>query len=337
MEVNDNKVPLLPSEDVEPPKLTVGQRVKRFFHVPLHKLPPFLISLFFLVGVTYAMAITQVAIEDYAVKHDLNQSARVFDTLFNILPVARDAHLADYFTLGFMGVVLVIVLLNRRLGIMVDIMRRIMFIMAVVYIIRTISISITLLPNPFKLCKSQPVGNYFVEAFYILVGAAQTCHDCFFSGHSVALCLVTMTYFDYLNAPLLVRLLIVPATLAGALIIIATHFHYSVDVLFGYMISFFIWKFFHHIVHHIERFLVRRRMVEEERITYMELSKEFILNEIGQVETKEYLRLVEPLERRRSTDIIHVFLTSILLRAVVWFESLDFLLGNELPSKPTFY
>jgi hypothetical protein len=332
MDETSFNVPLLSRQQQEeqPPPQT-SNRFYEFFNVPLVKLPPFIFSFVLFALAIYTMAFVQVVIEDFSIHHKINRSAVVYDTIFNILPHAREAHLADYYTVGFMVLVFLIVLFNRRLRIMVDIIRRTLFVMAIVYFCRTISISITLLPNPFKLCKSEPISNYFLQALWIVVGASQTCHDTFFSGHSVAICLAAMTFFDYLNANLVIRLLIIPAAIAGALIIISTHFHYSVDVMFGFLLSFLFWKYFHMIVHHIERFLVRRREVATEKLSYIELTKEFLATEVGQVESKVYVMLIEPLEHRQSTDSFHVLLTSMWLRFVIWFETLGFLL-EHLPS-----
>lgn len=73
-----------------------------------------------------------------------------------------------------------------------------------------------------------------------MFGANYTCMDVFFSGHSVFFGLIMMTWFSYSGKGWIdraVNVFVFLVTLGGWLMIVMTHFHYTLDVCYGAMIS----------------------------------------------------------------------------------------------------
>jgi hypothetical protein len=323
------EIPLATNPEIFKTKVTT--QVKNFFYVPCRKFPPMIVACIFFISVTYIMAIVQVSIQNFSVKRGIDRNLPIYDVGFEVLPYSNHEHLPDLVVTGLMISVISIIFLNRGLQIFIDLVRRFLTVMGCVYAIRTISISITLLPNPFPQCKASQMGNPAVDALLILIGQTKTCQDCFFSGHSVAICLSVLVWYDYLKARLWIRMLSIPAALIGGFVIISSHFHYSVDVMFGFLISFFVWKYFHSFIHRISRYLVRRKEDlhhQQKHFTpksWWSLTKHFLKTEVGRVDTNE----IKPMENKPMLDSQHVFMTMIVLRFIVWYESWECLLVME--------
>eukprot|EP00929_Paragymnodinium_shiwhaense_P003342 TRINITY_DN103817_c0_g1_i1.p1 TRINITY_DN103817_c0_g1~~TRINITY_DN103817_c0_g1_i1.p1 ORF type:complete len:360 (+),score=32.27 TRINITY_DN103817_c0_g1_i1:126-1205(+) len=131
---------------------------------------------------------------------------------------------------------------------------------------RGLTIVSTVLPNPDQDCKVQdPYGHLkypFTFAFDIFRGEAVTCADVLFSGHTVGVTLSCMFLSEYMPlAPWWVSasshngalsagrttmqvIIVVYAAISYACII-ASQFHYSADVLLGFLLTFFVFKEYH--------------------------------------------------------------------------------------------
>jgi hypothetical protein len=305
------------------------ERMKRFFHLPKRKLPPFALGLVFFFTVTYIMAIVQVLIQNFSVKRKIDRNLPVFDTGFEVFPYIDEELLPDILVSSLLGFVFLTVFLSRGCSVMISLVRRFLTVLGLVYMIRTVSIAITLLPNPYPQCKASEMGHPMVDALRILAGYTKTCQDCFFSGHSVAISLACLIWFDYLNAKMWVRLLAIPVGATGAFIIISSHFHYSVDVMFGFLISFLIWKYYHSMIHRISRYLVRRKhdLLNKGGVheipSWWDLARHFLRNEVGELDCTE----LEHIERRtKAKDTIHVVSIILTIRFISWYESWDHIL-----------
>jgi membrane-associated phospholipid phosphatase len=310
----------------KPWKVRLKTSLKNFFYIPPRKIPPFIVGLVFFLMIAYIMAIVQVLIQNFSVKRKIDRNLPVHDVGFEVLPYIDRDTLPDLLVSGMLALSFFSIFISRGCAIMIVLVRRFLTVLAVVYSIRTISIAITLLPNPFPQCKASEMGHPMVDALLILAGYAKTCQDCFFSGHSVAISLASLIWFDYLNARMLFRLLAIPAAIIGAVIIISCHFHYSVDVMFGFLISFLVWKYYHSIIHRISRYLVRRKRDLENKggihpVSWWELARHFLKNEVGEVRCDELL----PIEQKKQStkDTFHIVLIVMLLRFVTWYETWD--------------
>jgi membrane-associated phospholipid phosphatase len=326
--------------NTEPPEKKQKPLVKRLFFIIRKKILPFAAAGMFCTLIAYLMSMAQVYVQDLTNTLHLAKDEPVFDQGFRFLPhLYNKDHIPDYYVISLFGFVVLTVFINRRLLVVIDMLRRMLVIVALIYCIRSISISITLLPNPYRKCVPSPVENYGKDALLVMLFIKTTCQDCFFSGHTVFIACTSMLWYDYLNARLLFRLPAILFAIVGGLLILMCHFHYSVDVMFGFLISYFIWKYFHSFIHRVERWLVRRQQKrwkrgKRVRQTYTKLAKQFLTREVGQVENEEDKVVIkaEPLMHPQSIDSFNVFITAGYLRFVIWFESWDDFLA-EKPKK----
>ena len=124
-------------------------------------------------------------------------------------------------------------------------LRRVLVISATSYLGRAISIPQTLLPNPDQSCVPLlPYGSVVVSAMMVPFGAAITCSDVFYSGHTIPITCAILVWTDYMRGNHLRLLGILTSSLA-LLGIIATRFHYTLDVFYGAIVTFFIWRGYH--------------------------------------------------------------------------------------------
>ncbi|KAL0477550.1 sphingomyelin synthase [Acrasis kona] len=309
-------------------KKTIRQRITSILR---RKMIPFVCALLFFCLIGYIMSMVQVYVQNLTNRLSLYNDRPIHDRGFVYLPHITDkSHIPDYYVISLFLVTLITIFINRNLLVVIDMCRRTLIIIGLIYIIRTISISITLLPNPYQQCQASPFEGYFYDALMVFLFQKTTCHDCFFSGHTVVISSVSLLWYDYLDCSLLFRLPAIVFAAVGASLIVMCHFHYSVDVMFGLLISYFIWKYYHSGTHRVERWLVRRQQHRWSRNKvvrqpYTKLAKQFISREIGQVENDKDRRVkkAEPLEHRKRVDNLNVYLTAAYIRVVIWFESWD--------------
>jgi hypothetical protein len=139
-----------------------------------------------------------------------------------------------------------------------DAFRRFFLVWACANCLRTLCIILTVLTNPYLECQSKPLSNLFSDAFAIFTAQRQSCGDVFFSGHSVGYtlsCLMWLTYrrrrFSGKYRNLITMLHVALTTLyvifivVCLVVLIATKFHYSVDVFIGSFLSIMIWQKVH--------------------------------------------------------------------------------------------
>eukprot|EP00903_Cladosiphon_okamuranus_P006092 g6002.t1 len=154
------------------------------------------------------------------------------------------------------------------------IMRRVFIIFGTVLMMRAVSVSVTVLPDASPVCRDRfeedtAIAELFPRAF---LEAAQfvwaptsfvTCGDMVFSGHTTCLVMVAMTFRRYCRASELqtkvllrsfhlservlsaVRRLVYAYVALGALVIIGSKLHYTLDVLLAVLVSFCTFSFYH--------------------------------------------------------------------------------------------
>lgn len=203
------------------------------------------------------------------------------DLGFDVLPFVSESWLSD------LAVVLLVVLTQIRFSLTpmgATIVRRWVFLLGSLFVLRGVSIVITMLPNPLKNCRSTALDYHpAVASLMIISGQVVTCGDVLFSGHTVNLTLAALvwqtyshkagvqlckpnlcpTCFDPIGAifckdtPVendaghLVRattakIFIWICAIVGMLTIIATRFHYSIDVFIGFCLCLLLWKLYHY-------------------------------------------------------------------------------------------
>ena len=81
----------------------------------------------------------------------------------------------------------------------------------------------------------------------------KTCNDLFFSGHSISLSISFYIWFYYNNLKniilkLFFNFLFLIIYIIGLFIFIISHFHYSIDVLIGSILSIFLFSIYHLLI-----------------------------------------------------------------------------------------
>ena len=133
--------------------------------------------------------------------------------------------------------------------------RRLFLVWSFMNCLRGICITLTVLTNPYLQCHSEPHPNVFIDALVLLTARRQSCGDVFFSGHSVTCTLSCLMWLTYRRRTFsssislflhhLLALLFVMFVVSCLLTLIATRFHYSVDVFMGSFLSILIWQITH--------------------------------------------------------------------------------------------
>ncbi|CAF4524814.1 unnamed protein product [Rotaria socialis] len=204
----------------------------------------------------------------------------------NLLPYCTYFQINNYYiSIAF---ILVIIRYIFQRDIRLIVFRRWFFLQAVMYVMRTISIYVTSLSVPLPSCNTTAVGSPSIEAFYIMFFMHTTCGDVLFSGHTITLTLCALAWTTYSKGeehypirwlwyrlrgmnqkivsngsswfypkldstgdPLsfyITTLLVWMFTIIGYLFIIATRFHYTVDVFLGFLLANLTWQIYHYYI-----------------------------------------------------------------------------------------
>ena len=219
----------------------------------------FLIALLFLAVCIYLNTLNQVTIERYFHIH-MNRPT-LFDLGFLVIPKIHQTWLCDYVNLLLIFTTLPIILLFHPRYPLV--FKRFFVIHGLMYLIRSPSIIVTLLPNPDTSCipKTRPESNIMIEAFRVLTVQRTTCGDVMFSGHSGSLTVMALLFQTYsrevferfggewirIGKSICVGVNWLIA-ITGFILIIGTRFHYTIDVLIAVVIATLVFFSYHHIV-----------------------------------------------------------------------------------------
>jgi hypothetical protein len=112
-----------------------------------------------------------------------------------------------------------------------------LFLICIIFLIRFISYSITVLPSPSKSCKCEwevePETNLrkLLNIMY-----QEGCNDCIFSGHTSIMVMSSLFLINYI-LPFSLNWIIIIYNIIGSIIIIGTRLHYSVDVFIAFVIN----------------------------------------------------------------------------------------------------
>ncbi|SOV12659.1 sphingomyelin synthase 1, putative [Plasmodium sp. gorilla clade G2] len=132
----------------------------------------------------------------------------------------------------------------------ITILIRIILMLSFIYCIRSFFIYVTTLPCPIPTC--QPLKHKtFVEnlyTFYLIITAqVYECTDLVISGHTAFTTLLTFFWFFY-ERNIYVKTTIFFYSIYIYIIIIISRFHYTVDVLMGYVFGGSVFLFYHYLI-----------------------------------------------------------------------------------------
>ncbi|KAF4673556.1 sphingomyelin synthase [Perkinsus chesapeaki] len=204
------------------------------------------------------------------------------DIGFALLPYIKEPHLADQWQTFILGSTFVSFMLLHPQRI--KIIKRFCAVQGSVFLLRSITIGATLLPNPYSHCVNEHRHdeNVVLEALAVMGGTRATCGDVLFSGHAANITIMELIWNEYcryflpprayvtvrstgmwnakrrtgfnrdylacaawLMGYFLPKVLCPILALVGYLIVISTHFHYTVDVLVGIFVASKMWRLYH--------------------------------------------------------------------------------------------
>ncbi|KAF4688739.1 hypothetical protein FOZ60_002481 [Perkinsus olseni] len=126
------------------------------------------------------------------------------------------------------------------------IIKRALLLSSASYLGRALCVPVTMLPNPDPMCMPRLVeGSPFWSVMLMPFGLAHTCADVFYSGHSIPITLSILVWSTYTRT-WQERLLGVGFGAFSLLVIICTHFHYTLDVVYGVGVTTIIWLLYHY-------------------------------------------------------------------------------------------
>ena len=244
---------------------SLAQRIRNFKCTKyfLKELERTLFALLFFLSCTIFMVSCQM-LSDWLFQKALDSKSSTVAFLplrdfgFAILPdLTHIPKLPDYLLEAFMALMILfnIVLRDKKGNLLkygsVVLLRRILFIIGFVYLLRGFCFFVTSLPNPNSTCKLQyprgGVGSYFLLLLRMISGSVTACTDNIYSGHTswVIVCLITFHMYQSRIWIIICAYLLASTVLFA---IVSTHLHYTVDVIVAIIVSSSIYLSYHYLV-----------------------------------------------------------------------------------------
>lgn len=126
------------------------------------------------------------------------------------------------------------------------VLRRAFVITGLLYFMRCVTMSVTLLPisNSQKYCVEKLNDTnaavvierawHFATGFGLSVNGKSLCGDLICSGHTVTLCMISLMVSEYIPKMYIIHGLSWIITLAGIAMVLLAHAHYTVDIIIAY-------------------------------------------------------------------------------------------------------
>lgn len=205
----------------------------------------------FVMSMGYVNIIVNIHIQNIMIdliKENKGYALPLKDLGFDIFPYVIPSSVVPNFMLCFIIFTILNTLLWKGVSGVMKITQRFMLMYGVALILRTISVRVTILPNPDPTCIPVYYPNVFIGSLLYLIGKVETCFDCLFSGHTSVIVFCTCMCFRYTGSwedkTFVFKFLLLPFTV-GIHLVISTRFHYTVDVYFAILISIIIFDFYH--------------------------------------------------------------------------------------------
>ncbi|KAJ2745480.1 hypothetical protein GGI20_002145 [Coemansia sp. BCRC 34301] len=180
------------------------------------------------------------------------------DQLLERLPLLERAWISD----KFVGTSVIISIIGgcvcaRGWRQRLMLIRRIGWMVAVLYFLRSITISVTTVPPSIGSCKiavPQSMWQVIKATPDILAGNIGQCTDKIFSGHT-AILLISFLFWQRYATHWIIRAYSAVHTTVGILTVLLARYHYTIDVVIGALLTFFV----HHLYYSALDFAIRIR------------------------------------------------------------------------------
>jgi len=239
-------------------------------------LPRLAIAFVFYVTGLYFNNVSQAWLQTYIANYyegnwapipPMNHSVVLFDATYHFLPMVSSTAPADTFAgAPWFLVVFRYMLLPGPMSLRWTITCRLLVMWGLLWLFRGVTIIVTPLPNPDFTCKPQVSfpDSAFMEAWanlpFVFWHSETTCQDVLYSGHTVSLTLGAMFLCYYwprspwtcysVKHPRRIKVILYTLgtlfVISGYYFIVASHFHYTVDVLVGAMMTFLTFRGYHY-------------------------------------------------------------------------------------------
>lgn len=174
------------------------------------------------------------------------------DIGFHLLPHLKTPNLADVYNAGMLATTVAIFQLFHPLR--AKLLKRFCLLQGTLFMLRSITIVVTLLPNPYHSCVLHPARDesFIAEGLKVMGGSRTTCGDVMYSGHSVNMTLMNLfwqeNYPSHWRTAAFVRSFWWLVNIVGLIVCVTTHFHYTVDVLIGPVLTCLFWALYHRTI-----------------------------------------------------------------------------------------
>eukprot|EP00993_Chasmostoma_nieuportense_P001628 NODE_2492_length_1163_cov_24.308880_g2375_i0.p1 GENE.NODE_2492_length_1163_cov_24.308880_g2375_i0~~NODE_2492_length_1163_cov_24.308880_g2375_i0.p1 ORF type:complete len:352 (+),score=71.35 NODE_2492_length_1163_cov_24.308880_g2375_i0:56-1057(+) len=216
----------------------------------------FLVSFIYFLCCSYVMGLIQVLVQGWG--GGANKDVLLPDLGFTLLPYVpgptATTSWADVWVLTVIAATILRFLVVSR-SLKLTVLRRFVCVYGTLILLRSLCISLTLLPNPYRVKTVTLSHSVWVEAALVVTLQVQTTADLFFSGHSVDVSMCVWMWWHYGHLPIravsnphptLHKCVACSFAGAGYVLILCCRMHYTIDVLTGAVVTFALWQYYTH-------------------------------------------------------------------------------------------
>ncbi|KAI9175478.1 hypothetical protein H9P43_006839 [Blastocladiella emersonii ATCC 22665] len=124
------------------------------------------------------------------------------------------------------------------------VLRRACYVGGTMYLLRAPTVLMTVLPNPLVACESHPDPSLWRDAVQLFFQRRFSCGDVFFSGHSIVFVTAGRLWLRYGANPL-ARAAVALVTFAAVTSLVASSYHYSIDVWIACILTSLVFSLYH--------------------------------------------------------------------------------------------
>jgi hypothetical protein len=166
--------------------------------------------------------------------------------------IFKEENMGDKWLVGTLLMVMALFLIARKKC--PTMFRRCSYVAGTMYILRSITINLTLLPTPMdhplqlatncSFKQDESFRNVLTHAFRIFTGEEVACGDVFFSGHTILYTVGFWVFITY-QSSMIINVLVSLNSMIGMLFLVASTLHYSIDVVISFILTSLVWNIYH--------------------------------------------------------------------------------------------